>query len=231
MWLPQKPPSRFWSLTSGVLLATIVVVASGLLVAHFHRRVTTDAKNELETLALVLAEQTDRSLQAVEVVQTNLLEKIDSLGVHSEQDFHSVLSTERVHTMLVDWARGLTHVDALTLIDARGKLVNFSRSWPVPSIDVSDRDFFVALKSDPRAHILLGRPVTSRGTGTWTLYLARKVSGPDGEFLGLILGAMRQDYFEDLYRSIATAPGRAIALTRRDGIRLARYPTDGLSVG
>ena len=231
MWLPQKSPSRLWSLTSGVLLATIVVIASGLLIAHFRLRVMTDATNELETLAIVLAEQTDRSLQAVEVVQTGLMEKIDSLGVRSEQDFRTVLSSERVHTILVDWARGLTHVDALNLIDARGRMINFSRSWPVPSIDVSDRDFFVALKSDPRANIFVSKPVTSRGTGTWTIYLARRVSGPDGEFLGLILGAMRQDYFEDLYRSIATLPHRAIALTRRDGIRLARYPTLNPAIG
>jgi signal transduction histidine kinase len=73
--------------------------------------------------------------------------------------------------------------------------------------------------------------VQNRGTGTWTIYLARRIDGPDHHFLGLVLGAMRLSYFEDFYKKIAGNGERSIALFRDDGVLLARHPHIDPSIG
>ncbi len=70
----------------------------------------------------------------------------------------------------------------------------------------------------------VSKPERNRATGTWTIYLARKLTAPDGEFLGLVAGAMELAYFEKFFGSIALRPDGAISLFRRDGLLLARYP-------
>src|SRR5665213_1228874 len=54
-------------------------------------------------------------------------------------------------------------------------------------------------REDPTRKNDISEPTKNRATGTWTIYLVHRVSGPNGEFLGLILGAMEMRYFEAFY--------------------------------
>ena len=53
--------------------------------------------------------------------------------------------------------------------------------------------------------------------------LTRRVSGPNGEFLGIVAGVAELRYFEDFYQAISTE-GESVSLFRHDGTILARYP-------
>jgi diguanylate cyclase (GGDEF)-like protein/PAS domain S-box-containing protein len=64
----------------------------------------------------------------------------------------------------------------------------------------------------------------NRTDGAWTLFLARRVTAANGEFLGLVLGAVELSYFDKLFASIALGEGSSIALYRSDGILLTRFP-------
>src|ERR1700759_2330104 len=99
--------------------------------------------------------------------------------------------------LLRDKIDGIPQIDAVSLIDRDGNLVNFSRFWPIPKLNVADRDYFKAMKAAPTGEAFITDPVENRGTGPWTIYLGRRLDGPNGEFAGLILGAMELRYFED----------------------------------
>jgi diguanylate cyclase (GGDEF)-like protein len=208
----------------GLLLAGAILAGTSFIVASLHNRVLADNERELRNLALVLAEQTDRTFQALEVVQSSLIDRSRALGVTSRDDYRREMSGYDVHVMLRDKIQSMPHVDVVALIDAEGKLINFSRYWPIPALDASDRDYFKALKSDPQRVSFVSKPALSRGGGTWTIFIARKFVGPDGEFLGLVVGAIELQYFEKLFADIALAPDSAISLFRHDGILLVRYP-------
>jgi len=215
------------ALSLGVALA----VAAAALISELHTRAVVGATHELENLSLVLAAQADRSFEAVELLQTTLLERVQSAGLHAASDFRRHMSGEAVHEDLRSRTLNLPQLDAITAIDADGNLINFSRYWPIPKINVSDRDYFKAFMADPRLTRFISTPVRNRGTGTWTIYVARKVAGPDGEFLGLILGAVEMAYFERLYEAVARNAGLSVALFRRDGIMLARFPQSDANIG
>jgi diguanylate cyclase (GGDEF)-like protein len=228
-------PSRTWLrpgrliVLGQIALGLLVAATTTLLVGDLRKHALTEAEHELHGFSLILANQAERAFDGVELVQTAVSERLQRSGLRTVEGFRQRMSGVAVYEDLRSRAGSLPQLDAITVIDADGKLLNFSRSWPAPDINVADRDYFKALKSDPRRTTFLSEPVLNRGTGTQTVFLAQKVAGADGEFLGLILGAMQLPYFEKLYGEVANGNDIAIGLFRRDGVLLARYPyVDGL---
>ena len=207
-----------------LLLIALIVAATGFILFNLRDRVVADSERELQNVALVLAEQADRQFQAIELVQTALIERIQALGIASSEDFERQLSGRDVHLMLKEKIAGLQHVGALTLVNSQGTIINYSRDWPIPTINAADREFFKAFQSDKQMTSFMGKPVRNRSSGTWVVQIARKVSGPKGEFLGLVVGVVELQYFEHLFGTITLGAESSIALFRRDGVLLARYP-------
>ena len=83
---------------------------------------------------------------------------------------------------------------------------------------------FKALKADPNLESYISLPVPNRGDGTWVIYLARRLNDPNGEFMGLILGAISLQYFENFFGATSPGPGSSIMLARDDGMLLAQFP-------
>ena len=210
----------FVALSFGVLLA----VGAGLLVSQLRRNALDNSGQELQRLALVLADQAERTFEAVELVQESLVERLKTDGVKSPEQFRQRMTGLAAHEEMLSRIHGLPQLDALIAVDADGSLLNFSHYWPPPSVTLADRDYFKALKANSALTTYFGEPVFNRGTGTLTQHLARKVTGPDGQFLGLILGAVELAYFERLYESLSLGADTTILMRRDDGRLLARFP-------
>jgi hypothetical protein len=96
------------------------------------------------------------------------------------------MSSQDIHLMLKTKMNALSNVGGINVFDADGTLINSSAIWPTPSVSVADRGYFKTFKSDPHSPAMVVEPVFSRITGLWTTVIARKVTGPNGEFLGVI---------------------------------------------
>jgi diguanylate cyclase (GGDEF)-like protein len=210
----------FVALSFGVVLA----LGAGLLVSQLRRNALDNSGQELQRLSLVLADQAERTFEAVELVQDSLVERLQNDGVKSPEQFRQHMTGLAAHDDMLSRIHGLPQLDALIAVDADGSLLNFSHYWPPPTVTLADRDYFNALKTDNALTTYFGEPVFNRGTGTLTQHLARKVTGPDGQFLGLILGAVELAYFERLYESLSLGGDTTILMRRDDGRLLARFP-------
>ena len=219
----RNRPIRYLILC-GLTLITAIVVSTAIMVGNLRNRALFESERELKNTALILAEEIDRTFQAVDLVQSSVIETIQSLGIVSSEDYARRMSGQDVHLMLKASTSGLVQAYAISLINADGRLVNFSRFWPAPDISVADREFFMALKSDPRLTSFISLPGHNRTDAAWTLFLARKVTAANGEFLGLVLGAVELSFFDKLFDSISFGEGSSIALYRRDGVLLTRFP-------
>jgi signal transduction histidine kinase len=206
------------------LLILVLLATNATVILHLRKSELLDQERQMKNLSLTLAEQADRSFQSVDLVISRVGEQIAAAGVTDSGSLLQKMAGRDVHEFLLEKISGIPQLDAVTLINREGKLINFSRAWPIPEVNVSDRDYFQALKDDPKLNSYISAPVRNRGTGTWTIYLARRLNGPNGEFIGLILGAIEMRYFEDFYRAIALDEGSTIAVLRLDGVMLARFP-------
>ena len=113
--------------------------------------------------------------------------------------------------MLKSKMDALSYVGGINVFDAEGRLINASATWPVPSVNVADRAYFKTFKSGPHSPAMLVEPVYSRITGVWTTVIARKVTGPKGEFLGVIGRGIEPANFEKFFATVALGDGAAIA--------------------
>ncbi len=216
---------------SGALMILVIAVAGYLLARDIHHVTIQTVNRGLASLAVVLADQADRALQGIELVQDAVSEDVLDGTVFNEADFARRASQFSIHDRLKARIAAMPQVNAVTIVDNEGKLLNFSRSWPIPEVNVADRDYFQALSRDPHLTRFVSKPVQNRGDGTWTIYMARKLTAPDGQFLGLVLGAVELSYFEKLYAEIASEPDAVFSMFRTDGVLIARHPNRADAIG
>ena len=217
-----RTASRWWICGGAGLIAIIALGTAGAILTA-HRNAVSLAQRELQNMAFVLAARANSEFDAIERVQRNLIERFEE-GLASAGEFERKFSGTDVHAMLNEKHLGLPYIGAFSLVDAGGKLFNFSKLWPVPDIDASDRKSFVEFKSNRTLDFTVSEPIRNRLTGTWVFHLARKVHTVDGQFAGLVVATIEIDQFQRSFQSIVLGEGSSIALFRRDAMLLARYP-------
>jgi two-component system cell cycle sensor histidine kinase PleC len=228
--LTRLPP-RLTMVVIGTLLIAALLGAAALTILQARKQQLDGASRELAQLSLTLSEETARTMQTVGLVLTDVQSRLDVARVMNTEDLVRYASAQEFYQFLRDRVRDAPLIDAISVLDAQGHLVGFSRSWPTAPLDVSDRDYFVAHRDRSTLGIFFSAPVRSRVTGDWTIYVSRRIAGPSGELMGVIVATMQVDYFEDFYRSVTPAAGGSVALLRSDGYLLARYPRTGAELG
>ncbi|HEY6256839.1 MAG TPA: PAS-domain containing protein [Xanthobacteraceae bacterium] len=221
---PGRSRTIWWIIAAGVALIAVIAIGTAVLVSGFRDRARAETKHELDNTAYIIAEHCEGTFQSVELVQKNMIEQMQSLGVASSDDLERLMSGPDAQLILKDVVSGLPQLDALSLVSPSGKLINSSRALPTPGTIETEREYFKALTSDKSLMLFLSEPERSRRTGAWTTYLVRRLLGPNGEFIGMIVGVMELRHFEQFFGSISTGKEVAIALFRSDGTLLARDP-------
>lgn len=165
------PPSLgnrpLWLLyTCAFLIIAILVIADAAVSLHLREAALRNTETNLRNISLALAEQADRAVQGVELVLASTAEFVAAQKVEDAADFRRKMAGQQVHDMLRQKLVGLPYINAVTMIDATGDLVNFSRFWPIPQVNVADRDYFQAMRGDPSLQRFISQPVRNRGDDT-----------------------------------------------------------------
>ncbi|MBR0799145.1 EAL domain-containing protein [Bradyrhizobium jicamae] len=213
-----------WLIVGGAALMVAIAIGATLMAGNFRERALQNSERELENTVLLLARHFDQQLEDIEVVQKDLIAFMQNSGIATPDEYRRRMSGADIHAMLKSKMDALSYVGVLNLFDADGALINSSGPWPLPPASITDRNYFRLFKASPYSHDLLVEPVVSHVTGRWTVVLARKVSGPNGEFLGVIVRGIEPSNFEKFFATVALGEGAAIAMHHRDGTLLARYP-------
>jgi signal transduction histidine kinase/CheY-like chemotaxis protein len=212
------------ALLGAVLVIACMVGANVVVLRNLRESALRNAETDVARHTTLLAEQTERSFQSLDLVLSRVGEYLGNQGINDSDSYHAIATQHDVHLFLRDKIVGMEQVDAVTLIDATGRLLNFSRYWPIPVVNVADRDYYKALTADPNLESFIGEPVQNRGDSTWAIYLARRLDDPNGQFLGMVLGTISLRYFENFFAATSLGEGSAVAVARQDGALIARYP-------
>jgi len=219
----QRNPLN-WLILGGVFLIASIVVGTTFTVISFRQRALNNSERELENTVLLLARHFDRELNNFETVQKEIVRRIQMTGVASPEAFKRQMSGVEVHKALQAEIAVAPDVSGINVFDANGELINSSQSWPIPTISIADRTYFKDFSADQWSPVVLLAPVQSRFTGGWTTVVARKVVGPNGQFLGIVSRGISPANFETFFESLMLGGGAAISLLHRDGTMLARHP-------
>jgi signal transduction histidine kinase/ActR/RegA family two-component response regulator len=214
---------KLLTLFGGFVIIVILGAATWFLI-HLHTMAFQNAEREMKNLSTVLAEQTARSLQSVELV-LDVIEQLDPAG------FVAGASGDAVHRLLREKIAGVPQIKYATVISADGKLLYSSFAYPTLDVWIGDRSYFTAHRDHPDLPLYISEPVKSRSTGEWLIFVSRGLKRADGSFAGVLTAALDPSYFENVYKAATLSKGMAISLLRRDGTLLVRYPHDETFIG
>ncbi len=74
--------------------------------------------------------------------------------------------------------------------------------------------------------LFIGPPVLGKVSGRWTIQLTRRIDGPDGQVLGVVVASLDPSYFENLYRSVELGRQGGVTLVGTDLVIRARVVGD-----
>jgi signal transduction histidine kinase len=242
----RPPPKRWWRAIRPVIAATpeaarrarpprligwsaaILVIAlmtvDGGAIWHLRRTAISDAEDSLGKLNRVLEEQSIRTLQGAELLLSTIDTEFAAAGALDPERYRRAAASGDARQSLVRKIAGLPQVASLFLVDSSGVIINSSGSPATRGINIGDRADFELLRDHAGLGTIISQPVINQSDGAATIYLARRLSAPDGRFVGVASAAIRLDYFENFYHDVYLGAGSAIALWRTDGTLLARYP-------
>jgi len=220
-----------WLVAGGLFLITAITIGTTIMAGNFRERALNSSKRELENTVMLLARHFDQQFRDFGVIQQDLAAFIQAADIGNAEGFRRRMSGVDVNLMLKAKIGALSYVGAVNLFDSDGTLINSSNAWPAPPVNIADRSFFKSFKTDPNSPETLVEPVHSRITGVWTSVIARKITGPNGEFLGVIGRGFESAIFEKFFASMALGTDGTVSMIHRNGSLLARFPYDKARAG
>ncbi|HEX2115253.1 MAG TPA: ATP-binding protein [Alphaproteobacteria bacterium] len=97
--------------------------------------------------------------------------------------------------------------------------------------NVSDREWFQAVKSAPAGTVLVAKPIIGRNTQQWSIPFALRRETADGAFAGAIFVSVLSSYFGNLFTELDFGPNGNASIVGLDGTVYARRANSAFELG
>jgi two-component system, sensor histidine kinase and response regulator len=190
-------------------------------------------RSQLSNSSLVLAEHASQTMAASYIALDEIVGHVRETNADSEQAFRKLTATPEIFRLLKRKTAVLPQLDVASVVAANGDLLNFSRSYPPPPINLAERDYFLAQSKAGGADDFISVAVRNKGNGKWVFYISRRINDRHGKMLGLVLVGTSVDAFTKFYQRLGLNLGRGASVTlyRSDYSVLTRWPTNDALIG
>lgn len=201
----------------------IVIATCAVLLAALWSLIATDLRHERE-IHVAQAQRDNENLGiAFQYHVESTLASIDGLLLSLRHDVEAGADPSQ-HDDLIDWVHRGPLKDSIVqigIIDRDGYLIYTSANATEKPIHVGDRDHFRAHLDGSRDVLYVSKAIHARTLDLQVIPFSRRVSGPDGRFLGVVSVLVRTEHFSNFYHSIRLGGQSAVTLVR-NGLVLAR---------
>jgi signal transduction histidine kinase len=218
-------------IAAGAVLIAVTLTGSGLSLWDLHRNAIDASRGELANLGIVLGGELARSMESVDLVLSEASQRIVHANAATPDEFRREMASEATHDFLANRLQALPQLGALFFTDAAGIQINSSNFWPVPPVDLANAPFFADVQKAPAETLVISAPGKSWSTGRWALFISRRIESRAGVFLGTVQAMIELHYLDGFYRTIGLPEDGSIAIFRRDGTLLFRYPAIDSKLG
>jgi len=114
----------------GLAIGLIIIgmIATAATIWAWRRDTTTAAVRDISNISTVLAEQTSRSVQSMDLVLSDMIDKLQAMGALTPDSFRRVAQSKDVYNILIDRLQHLSQATVLSLTDDTGRVVNTTRT-------------------------------------------------------------------------------------------------------
>ncbi|MGY4628269.1 bifunctional diguanylate cyclase/phosphodiesterase [Bradyrhizobium sp. USDA 4486] len=164
-----------WLTLCGVLLVAGIFAVTAMAVGEFRERTLVNRERELENTVQLIARHFDQQFEDSDVVAADLIGQMNLPEINSAAMFRERMSGPAANRMLRSKINSVSYLGDIAIYDADGELINWSRSQPLPKINISSRAYFQTFKSDPMSEPVILESVRSFIIGKWTTIVARRL--------------------------------------------------------
>ena len=222
---------RQYSLIIGALSLVIVLIgAIAAFTAYLKATQIDNSARAARSLATMLADETDRSIQSVSLIIARVAARLEAAGVDTPSSLEQAAGAVEFRAFLNDRVAEDASLDTIYVVSATEPA--FAREASRRTImAIHAWDQVRALRDAGPDGIYLSSPFRSRATGAWQLSLTKRVSSKNGDFLGVVSGVINLSSFSDLLGKLALGEHASLSVIRDDGEIIACFPTRELSLG
>jgi two-component system, sensor histidine kinase len=201
-----------------LMLGVLLLIWSGIWLLTRQERIAmeTDATMESSILARAFEENIIRSINSIDQV---ILFVRDSYA------------RDPARFDLTSWARDRPFLNEQTLqislIDAKGMLIQSNLGPTQTPVDLSDREHFRVHVKSSQDKLFISKPVLGRVSHRYSVQFTRRIIGFDGEFLGVVVISLDPYYLARFYDSLRIEHG-FVVIAGLDGYVRASSPATQL---
>lgn len=217
----------------GALLAIIILATAIVSAFSMRENSRQDWSKQLDSLTLTLSAQVSQTLYSANTVLDSITQEISASKVDDERRFREFASKESQFEFLLQKTKSNPLIDVAAYVDNKGEILNYSRNYPAPKINIADRDYFLNSQLSSGEGTFYSVPIQNRTNNSWIFYLTRKLYSRSGEFMGLIVVGISSEVFSNFYHDISNnlGQGSSVTLYRDDFTVITKWPFDSKLIG
>ena len=209
--------SRIYRATAALLV--VFVALGALALSQYWTAIYKDAQVRGATLSFLLAEQTTRTFQAVDLTLAGLGAVYEAAPVPERDTAFERLMGQR--------GKELDFIQTLYVMDRSGRVVQSSGAPGTAVTGEGAAPYLVDFERDPALAFLIGQPLFSRPGKLSAIPVMRRLTDREGRFAGLIVATVEPRYFSDFYRAVDIGRrGGSIDLYQDNGTILLASTSD-----
>ena len=221
--VPVRGPV-LWLTVCGALLVLAIFAGTIMMVGEFRERALTNGERELENTVLLLTRHFDQQFEDADTIAADVIARLHIPGIASPLAYRELMATAESHEILRSKAGVLSYLGDISIYDADGDIMNWSRPLPMPALNISERGYFKSFKFDPQSPSVQTKAVHSLLNTNLNTIIAHRLTGEDGVFLGVMTRRINPANYEKFFASVAIGRDAAISMFHADGTLMALDP-------
>ncbi len=213
-------------------IAIIFAVLASAVIAFALREMRADAIDTATVnagdMATILAEDVANAAASLDLTLRDAADFAKTI-VHGETI--SGDDAEIIRRELVSRRAAMARTDVIAVANASGDVVAAARDQVATKVNISDREYFAALRDERADGLFVSRPLISKSTGAWTIFFARRIEASNGRFLGVAFVGIEPAKLFRTHPDLTAIGKTSFSLFYVDGTVAMRDPDVGDLVG
>ncbi|MFZ4860540.1 MAG: PAS domain-containing protein, partial [Desulfuromonadaceae bacterium] len=213
----MQPTSNIKRILPAIVVGNIVV----FMLLAFYLKQSKEHFREIagittSNLTRVLADNLSGDFHLIDVVLQSTID-----GIVGENQ-HRPLKEPEIDACLLQNLSRVADVDYFRTAEANGDVKHGIEPGTV--LNIADRPFFLEAKNNPFAGLIISKPLLSRTTGKWSIFIARRMNNPDGSFRGIVYVGYFLDTLQQKLKTVDVGRTGVVMLRNSAMELLTRYP-------
>ena len=208
-------PLRLAALAVAVNVFACALAGMALYTSHQNHRRAAEVTSQ--NLAQVLEHNISATIERIDDALSVIAEEMarqERSGRPDEAALHATMTYQLTRTAGIVGLRTANAQGQVTRVLGGGALLSH----------VTDRDYYLRLRDDPAAGLVISPPVFGRISNQWIVVLARRLDKADGSFAGIVFAPVPLDRLIRSFAMLDLGSKGAVSLRDSAGAVIARYP-------